>query len=348
MNSKDFVKTSYLMYYTREHFNSLLNNDFSKEKFEKMYASHPGRMTPEQVRAHGYDIARSRLYSQFLDAKEKSYHEALLGVSTQVIEQIVKAINVAYPTMETEICNGKTERYANKKLVLTKMYVGQRDKERFFQVVPTLNSDNHFVLTYYTPYFCDTRYCTDKELMTEIGKLQDYIQHGIEPTSFIDKVYHKYGNQYGVWCGKREIELYDVEMIQLYHTLAKAMNDNFGTMFDYSQSVIDSLYKQPVFGNIQYVGGFYLDCLRSESATLKSYYFYLKSNKPDFRCDSTYGDWSYQELKNLLEVLYPYVHSRYFYNTTREAFAKKYREYNRIGIRYNEVPAYFYKLLWSK
>lgn len=354
-NSKDFVQSTYLKYYTSDYFKSLGDQHYSKEKFEKMYASHPGRMTPEQVKAHGTDIAHTRLYAQFLDTKEKSYHEALLVVSTQIIEQIVKAIKATYPTLEIKVYEGKIEKYGSKKLTLASIHIGRYDIKNIdnnacYYITPTLSYDNHFSVVYDTPYFKDTRYCTDKELMTEIGKLQDYIQQGIEPTSFIDKVYHKYENQYGVWCGKHTIGLYDVEMIQLYHTLAKAMNDNFGTMFDYSQSVIDSLYKQPVFGNIQYVGGFYLEYVKKDSATLESYYFYLgdKSKKPDFKCYSTYGKWSCEDLKALLEVLYPYVHSRYFYDTTKEVFAKRYGEYDRIGIRYHEVLDYFDKLLWNK
>lgn len=351
INVSDYtIKTKYLEYISSDFFKKSIERDFSNEVFEELYKNHPGRMTPEQIKAHGYDIARSRLWSNFLDNKYKSLYTNELMVSKMVIDQISKVIKEMFPDLDVKRNEGWVKNYGDK-LCFDSLIVGVNDNYNvaYFKIVPTTDhaEGNDFCLDYNTPYLDKSVKCSDEELIGELEKLNDFIKNGIVPTTFIQKVVHRYENQYILNVNDMCLGLYDVEFVMLYNCIAKESNKLFGTDYPYSQKMIDALYKVNTFGSNKYLGSFYLHKSSGDNMRLEESYYYLDDNKkPNFKCYATYGFWNKNKIISLLDTLKPYVINNYFERTSKEALKKKYDQYDKIGIGYTERPDYFDILHW--
>ena len=53
----------------------------------------------------------------------------------------------------------------------------------------------------------------EKKLMIIIDRFNQYLKYGVEISLPINKMYHKYENQYRLEYGTNSMELYDVEMM---------------------------------------------------------------------------------------------------------------------------------------
>ena len=345
------VKSTYVEFITRDYIEQLINQTFNEDKFKEDYQNNPNRMTPEQIKMNGgYDSLYSSLWSKFIDTKYHSLNVNLLEVSTGVIKQIESAIRKLYPELKLNVYEGEVRKYGDRRLILTKLIVGNQDGEGV-EIIPTMEDDNYFNVIIETKTQKFDKHCNDDELMIIIGRFNQYLKSGAEISLPINKMYHKYENQYRLEYGTNSMELYDVEMMQLYHTLAKDMNDKFGTNFEYSQKMIDKLWKHNVFGNIQYVGKFYLRGYKNgKYADLLQTYFYQDDNTklPTFECCATYGEWSKGQLIDLLVALKPYATSNYFAEQSRKTMTAKYNKYDKIGIGYSKRPDYFQDLEYVK
>ena len=345
------VKSTYVEFITRDYIEQLINQTFNEDKFKEDYQNNPNRMTPEQIKMNGgHDSLYSSLLGKFIDTKYRNLNVNLLEVSTGVIKQIEGAIRKLFPDLTLNVYEGKVRKYGDDRLILTKLIVGNQDGDGI-KIIPTLEDDNYFNVIIETKTKRMNKHCNDDELMIIIDRFNQYLKYSVDISLPINKMYHKYENQYRLEYGNHSIELYDVEMMQLYHTLAKDMNDKFGTNFEYSQNMIDKLWKHDVFGNIQYVGRFYLKYyMNGKCADLQQTYFY-KDNKtklPTFECCATYGEWSKGQLIDLLVALKPYATSNYFAEQSRKTMTAKYNKYDKIGIGYSKRPDYFQDLEYVK
>ena len=345
------VKSTYVEFATRGYINQLINQTFNEDKFKEDYQNNPNRMTPEQIKMNGgIDCLYSSLWDKYIDAKHHSLNVNLLEASTGVIKQIESVIRKLYPDLTLNIHKGEARKYGDRRLTLTTLVIGNPDGEGI-EIIPTLDSDNYFKVSIETNKQSISKHCNDDELMIIIDRYNQYLKSGAEISLPISKMYHKYENQYLLEYGNHSIELYDVVMMQLYHTLAKDMNDKFGTTFEYSQKMIDKLWKHDVFGNIQYVGKFYLsDYNDGKHADLRQMYFYKdeKTKLPTFRCYASYGEYSKEQLTELLVALKPYATSNYFAEQSKKAMTEKYNKYDKMGIGYSKRPDYFQDLEYVK
>jgi len=352
----DYVKSTYVEFWTTSHFEELAEKNYSDEKFESMYAVHPSRMTPEQIKGIGYDMVRSRLWSDWIDKKYNSLNEIRLAVSNSVIDQFKTAIEKKYPKLKLKVWEGEVKKYGDNKFRATRIIIKDDLDRECMCIIPTLSDrDNcYFTIKYWLDDIEDwnnvTRDMNDVQAMGEIDKLNLFITTGEVPNFGVNKVKLCYENQYEVTSGEQKLKMHDTKMILFYHCIAKEMNKNFGTDFKWSQKVIDSLYKHHEFTNINYLGYFDLRYCKDNSANVHEVYYYEddKTKKPTFECAATYGYWSKEELINMLNVLYPYIHSSYFYDTSKKSMEDKYNAYDRMHIGYRERPNYFDLLLWNE
>ena len=349
----DMVTSKYVKFYTNAYLASENDKEFDTDAFDAEYNSNSNRMTPLQIKMAGYDTLRSQLWSRFIDKKYDTLYHKKLATSTEIISQLENAIKKLFPETNYKVYQGEVKKYGDGRLRLTYMRIGDYDKE-YIKIVPTLDDTdgNYFNVQFETEYMDTTRHFNDIELIDEIGKFNKYLATGEKPTTFIGKMYHKYDNQYRLEYGTRSMELYDVEMMQLYHTLAKETNRVFGTDFEFSQTMIDKLWKHEVFGNIQYVGRFYLEQHYYDKgyADLEQEYFYEDdgTKKPTFQCCATYGSYSKEDLIALLTALKPYATSNYFADTSMEKMGYKYDSYDKMHVGYKERPLYFQDLVYVK
>lgn len=345
------VKSTYVEFITMDYIKQLINQTFNEDNFKEDYQKNPNRMTPEQIKMNGgYDSLYSSLWSKFIDTKYHSLNVKILEASTGVIKQIESAIRKLYPELKLNVYEGKAINYGDSRLTLTTLVVGNKDGDGV-EIIPTLEDDNYFNVIIETKTQKFDKYCNDDELMIIIGRFNQYLNHGGEISLPINKMYHKYENKYRLEYSTNSMELYDVEMMQLYHTLAKDMNDKFGTNFEYSQKMIDKLWKHNVFGNIQYVGKFYLRVYKNgKYADLLQTYFYQndRTKLPTIECCATYGEYSKEQLIELLMALKPYATTNYFEEQSKKAMTEKYNKYDKMGIGYAKRPDYFQDLEYVK
>lgn len=278
--------------------------------------------------------------------------ETKVIATTKVISQLQDVIKGLYPNIPIKVYGGQVKEYG-KQYNPTYMIVGDEDNIKCLKITPTLSEDvmDSIEVRYFIQN-CNVNniLMSDIDLMNEIGKLQEYLEGNEMPNFGINKVSFWAVNQYMLHFGQCAFKMYDTQIVLMYHCIAREANNKFGTNYPYSQQVIDNLYKHKEFTNLRYLGFFCLVNGSDNSVTLKEIYYYEDGNakQPTFQNSQKYGTWTKQEIMELLDTLYPYVRSNYFYITSDRSMTRQYAFYDRIGIGYTNKPNYFNLLLWQE
>lgn len=312
----DFVVTSMVNFTTATRLRSINSIKYDDNKFESDYAHNPNRMSPSQIAMNGgYDSLKAHLWREYSREKYDSLYEMEIAEANKVIEQIKPYIKLNNKT-ELEVIEGKINPYSEPHLRLPRIELSNKKGNEYLMIEPTLTDkdENYFYIKYRTDYADEDRYCSDVELICEINNFCQYLIDGVKPTIGIYKLRHKYDNQYEVQFGNHTIGLYDIEFVMLYHCLAKEMNSKFGTNYKYSQDVIDKLFKKSVYGNIQYVGTFFLRETWGGTYELmyREYFEDDKTRKPTFDSLCNYGYYKLEDIKAILDILEPCCTTNYF------------------------------------
>lgn len=346
-----FVNSKYISFYTIEYWDELTEKAFDETKFREDYKNNPNRMTDEQIKMNGgFDSLYADLRDKFLHTKQKSKYTNIVEVSKQIIYTITDVIKEKFPNLICNVTDGYCEykyrfhfEYAELHLAIK----GSEDEGSLY-ITPTLrdSDNNYFNVKYFNERGNIGFECSDIELINIIEHFanKEYRKIGLY------KVYNRCENQYVLSFGSLQFEMYDIVMVQLYHTLAKVMNEKFGTDYPYSQQTIDNLWKQKEFGNIKRVGKFFLDNTWYKSKfLLKETYFYDEGKKvADLQCYANYGEYTKEELCELLDTLKPYVLSNYFAETSKVKLDEKYGFYRKHNIGFSETPNYFHLIKWEE
>lgn len=341
------VKTDNIVFITELEIKATRDKKFDEDKLRKDYQNNPNRMTKEQMRlCGGMDRVWDSIISKFIDNKSEWYNNSLIAVKNSVCQQMQEIINKEYPALRTIISVGKYSKYGYG-TQYPKLIIQGNDGEGM-RISPTLSEEdeNYFHIAFTDPEILDV-YCSDVETLNIVKAFDTFVKTGEKNMPAINKIYHKYENQYILQFAGHAISLYDIEFVQMYNTLAKDANKELGTDFPYSQTMIDKLTRHEVFGNIQKIGGFYLSVYtnRNFNIGLRQFYYYDDCG----RCNATYGDeWTREDIISLLSTLKPYVMNNYFVSHSKDALEQKYKDYDRMHIGYSEYPNYFNDMLWEK
>lgn len=151
-------------------------------------------------------------------------------------------------------------------------------------------------------------------------------------------------DQYFLKVGNETLHLHDIEIILLYHSLAKQANQLYSTNYEWSQAVINKLYKKRGYrGSL--VVSFQLEKHMSDNnVELEGISFY--DNKTSYATTTRYGTFTPNEIIEMINELYPIVHSTYFYDVSKKVFEYLY-EHQKYTLLGGQMPNYFDLLLWE-
>lgn len=300
------VEAQFISFFTAEYLSDSVYSVETNAKFEREYAVFPGRMTPTQIKAVGYDSVRSDMWCKFCDKRLEMVYAKELAETQSVAKQLLTIIEQKFPTLKVELFEGEIKKYGDGRLRPACLIV--RAGECAIYLTPTLHHENEdFIKVSYDlneqgMYINDIQ-VNDVQALGECEKLAKWLETK-EPQKWgVNKVCHRHTDLFDICFFNNRYTFRGVEIIQLYHCLAKKMNELFKTNYEYKQDVINTLSKTQV--GTYLIGTFTLKKCWGDKWEVDHHYTFVNDNLQAL--SGFGGDLSVDDLKTLLETIKPYV-----------------------------------------